>query len=89
MEKGKPHVAVELECPVHQEMRNVELEVNVFRRPDRSGLDVATCSEFLKAAGAPSCGKTCVHNLVARAIYEQEAERHREELALIGPNVIG
>ncbi len=89
MQTGKPHVAVELECPVHKELRDVEFDVNVFRRPEHHGLDVTRCSQFLDAAGGPSCGKTCVHHRVARAVHEAELERHRDELSEIGPNVLG
>lgn len=89
MEKQVPHVVTNLECPVHRSNREVEFAVNVFRDADHKGLGVETCSEFLGKQGAISCGKMCIHTPEAHSLHEAEAKKHREELAQIGPNVIG
>jgi hypothetical protein len=67
----------------------VEFGVNVFRGANHKGLDVEACSEFLESQGAVTCGKTCVHTDEARAIYEAEAKKHRDDLTTIGRNVLG
>jgi hypothetical protein len=89
MEMGKPHVVTDLECPVHKAQRQVEFDVNVFRGMNQKGLDVTACSEFLASQGGVTCGKMCVHTDEARCLYEKETEKHRDELAKIGKNVLG
>jgi hypothetical protein len=89
MEKGMPHVAVELECPVLQKKEEVGFDVNVFRSPGHGGLLVTECSEFLKDQGLVTCGQACVHTQEARELHEKETQIHREELHKIGPDVIG
>jgi len=89
MEKGMPHIVTNLECPILGESRQVELSVNVFRRPDHKGLDVEACSEFLESHGAVTCGKACIHTPEARRVHEEEGQKHQEELGHIGKNVIG
>jgi len=89
MEKTMPHVAVDLECPSLRESRQVEFAVNVFRGADHKGLEVEACSEFLGKHGTVTCGKMCIHTPEARRLHEEEAQKHLEELAHIGPNVIG
>ena len=88
MENRIPHGTIDLECPVHRESRQVEFAVNVFRDADHKGLEVEACSEFLGKQGAVMCGKTCIHTPEARRLHEEEARKHREELASIGPNII-
>jgi hypothetical protein len=89
MEKGMPHVATDLGCPNLRESRQVEFAVNVFRDADHKGLEVEACSEFVWGHGAVTCGQTCIHTPEARRLHEEEAKKHREELAQVGPNVIG
>ena len=89
MEKGKPHVMTELECPVLKKKEQVEFSVNVFRSPEHRGLDVTECSEFLHAQGLVTCGKDCMHSPEARALHKQAVQAHREELSEIGPDVVG
>jgi hypothetical protein len=89
METGKPHIVTDLECPFHKELHHVEFGVNVFRGMNHEGLDVTACSQFLASQGAVTCGKMCVHTDEARSLYEHEAEKHRDDLAKIGRNVLG
>jgi len=89
MAKGMPHVTTVLECPNLRENRQVELAVNVFRDADHKGLEVEACSEFVWGQGAVTCGQTCLHTPEAWRLHEKEAKKHREELAQIGPNVMG
>jgi len=89
MEKGKPHVHADLECPIIRQKREVELGVNVFRSVDHGGLDVTACSEFLQVTGTPTCGKDCLHTRESRELHEEYVEQHQRELGKIGPNVIG
>ena len=89
MEKGTPLKNAEVECPVLQQKREVDFEVNIFKASDRGGMHVRTCSEFLQESGAPTCGEDCVHGEQARALHEAELKKHREELAKIGRDVIG
>jgi hypothetical protein len=88
MEHRMPHGTTDLECPIHRDSRQVEFAVNVFRDADHKGLEVEACSEFLGKQGAVTCGKTCIHSPEARRLHEEEARKHREDLALIGPNII-
>jgi hypothetical protein len=88
MENRMPHGTTDVECPVHRESRQVEFAVNVFRDADHKGLDVEGCSEFLGKQGAVTCGKTCIHTPEARRLHGEEAKKHREELARIGPNIM-
>lgn len=89
MEKGKPHVATELMCPVLKKTEEVGFDVNVFRNPDHGGLEVTACSEFLAGLGAVTCGKDCIHTPEAREIHRQEVQKHLKDLSKIGRNVIG
>ena len=89
MDKGRPHVMTELECPVLKKKEQVEFSVNVFRSPEHRGLDVTKCSEFLDSKGLVTCGKDCIHGPEARELHKQEVQAHRQELSEIGPDVIG
>ncbi len=89
MNKQAPHVATDLECPTLKAKRHVEFAVNVFRDADVKGMEVETCSEFLGTHGKGSCGQACIHSQEAKRLHSEEAKKHREELAEIGPNVIG
>lgn len=88
MEKGMPHVAADLQCPVLEKKELVGFDVNVFRSPEHGGLHVTECSEFLKGKGIVTCGQDCVHTQEARELHAKEARLHREELRKIGPDVI-
>ena len=88
MEKGKPHVIIELGCPVLKKREEVGFDVNVFHGSEHGGLDVSACSEFLQGKGVVTCGKDCIHTPEARALYERETHKHQDELGKIGPNVI-
>ena len=89
MEKGTPVKNAEVECPVLKQKREVDFEVNIFRGSDHGGMHVRTCSEFLQESGTPTCGEDCVHGDKARALHEAEMQKHLDELAKIGRNVIG
>jgi hypothetical protein len=89
MEIGKPHVNVDLECPILRQKREVELEVNVFRSVEHGGLDVAACSEFLQGNCLPTCGKKCLHTQESYELHEKNVKKHQRELGEIGPNVVG
>ncbi len=89
MSKQTPHVTTNLECPIHQDDRKVEFAVNVFRDADHHGLEVEACSQFQGKDGQVTCDQHCKHTVTAHHIHEEEAKRHREELATIGQNVIG
>ncbi len=89
MEKGKPHRTTELQCPILKKKEDVGFDVNVFRSPEHGGLDVTACSEFLHGTGEVTCGKDCIHTPEARAMHEQEVQRHKQDLGKIGPDVVG
>lgn len=84
-----PHVSAILECPKLKQERQVEFDVNVFRRTDHHGVNVTGCSEFLHAVGVPTCGKDCIYTSEAEKVHETEVNKHRADLAKIGRNVIG
>ena len=86
MNTQAPRVVVDLTCPLHQDGRKVEFAVNVFRKAERHGLEVAACSEFQDSV---TCDKHCIHTTEAHHVHDQEAQKHREELSMIGRNVIG
>jgi hypothetical protein len=88
MEKGMPHVTVELDCPLLQKKEQVGLDVNVFRSPENGGLRVTECSEFPKDKRHVTCGQECVQTQEARELHEKEVTMHKEELRKIGPDVI-
>lgn len=87
MEKERPHVTTEMECPVLHKKETIGFDVNVFHGPDHGGLDVTTCSEFNH--GEVTCGKDCIHTQEARELHEKEVRKHQRELGKIGPNVLG
>lgn len=89
MANKMPLAATDLECPILTETRQVEFSVNVFRDTEHKGLEVETCSEFVGRHGAVTCTQTCIHSPEARRLHDKEVQKHREELAQIGPNVIG
>ncbi len=89
METGMPHVSINLECPHLKQERQVDFAVNVFRNPDLHGMNVTACSEFHHGAGAPPCHKDCIHTSEALEVHKTEVQKHLEDLAQIGPNVIG
>lgn len=89
MQKGKPHITTHLVCPLVQQIVEVGFDVNVFRAPERRGMDVTTCSEFLSGSGLATCGKDCVRTPEACELHEREVRKHQRDLAKIGPNVIG
>ncbi len=87
MEKEKPQVTIDLECPVLHKKEEVTFDVNVFHGAEHGGLDVAACSEF--GNGEVTCGKDCIHTTPqAHRLHEEEIRKHQHELAKIGPNVI-
>ncbi len=87
MEKRKPHVTAEMECPVLHKKEEVGLDVNVFHGAEEGGLDVTFCTEF--GTGEVTCGKDCIHTQEARALHNKEVRKHQGELKKIGPNVLG
>jgi len=89
MQKGKPHITTHLVCPLLHKMVKVGFDVNVFHAPERTGLDVTTCSEFLSGSGLVTCSKDCVRTPEAFELHENEIRKHKRELAKIGPKVIG
>ena len=89
MQKGKPHITTHLVCPLLQKIVEVGFDINVFRAPERRGLDVTTCSEFLSGSGLATCSKDCMRTPEAFELHEREVRKHQRELAKIGPNVIG
>jgi len=89
MEKGRPHVEADLDCPIFKTSRHVEFAVNVFRSAEDQGLVVDACSEFHGNHGVVACETPCTHTPEALRLHETEAQKHLEELALIGTNVIG
>ena len=89
MQKGKPHITTHLVCPLVQQRVEVGFDVNVFRAPERRGLDVTTCSEFLSGSGLVTCSKDCMRTPEAFKLHEKEIRKHQRKLAKIGPKVIG
>ncbi len=87
MEKERPHVEIQLECPVLHKEEEVGFDVNVFHGYDQGGLDVTACTEF--AHGEVACGKDCIRTQEARELHEKEVRKHQHELGKIGPNVLG
>ena len=87
MDKEKPHVTEEMECPILHKKEAIGFDVNVFHSPDHGGLDVASCSEF--GSGEVTCGKGCIHTRDAHELHEKEVCKHQGELGKIGPNVLG
>ena len=87
MEKEKPHVTENLECPVLHKKEEIGFDVNVFHGADRGGLDVTSCSEF--GHGEVTCGKDCIHTHEAHKLHEKAVQKHQGELGKIGPNVLG
>lgn len=87
MEKRKPHVTAEMECPVLHKKEEVGFDVNVFHGAGEGGLDVTFCTEF--GAGEVTCGKDCIHTQEARELHGKEVRKHQGELKKIGPNVLG
>ena len=87
MEKEKPHVTEEMECPILHKKETLGLDVNVFHSPDHGGLDVTACSEF--GSGTVTCGKDCIHTREAHELHDKEVRKHQGELGKIGPNVLG
>jgi hypothetical protein len=86
MEKEKPHVEAEMECPVLHKKEKIGFDVNVLRGPNHGGLDVTTCSEFNH--GEVTCGKYCIHTQEARELHEKEFQKFQRELVKIGLDVI-
>jgi hypothetical protein len=78
-----------MECPVRHKAVDIGFDVNVFRNPDRGGMDVSTCSEFCDGQGEVTCAKACARTSAAHEIFDREQGSHARELALIGPNVLG
>lgn len=89
IQKGKPHITTHLVCPLLKNRVEVGFDVNVFRAPERRGLDVTTCSQFLSGTGQVTCGKDCVRTPEAFELHEKEIRKHQRKLAKIGPKVIG
>ncbi len=87
MEKRKPHVTREIECPVLHKKEEVGFDVNVFHGAGNGGLEVTFCTEF--GPGEVTCGKDCIHTREAHEIHEKEVRKHQRELKKIGPNVLG
>ena len=87
MEKEKPQVTTDMECPVLHKQEAIGFDVNVFHGADHGGLDVSSCTEF--GHGAVTCGKDCIHTQKARELHQQEVCKHQGELGKIGPNVLG
>ena len=87
MEKRKPHVTTEMECPVLHKEEEIGFDVNVFHGADHGGLDVTFCTEF--GPGEVTCGKDCIHTQEARELHDKEVRKHQGELKKIGPNVLG
>lgn len=87
MEKRKPHVTTEMECPVLHKEEEIGFDVNVFHDAEHGGLDVTFCAEF--GHDEVTCGKDCIHTQAARELHEKEVRKHQRELAKIGPYVLG
>jgi len=84
-----PEVQAHVQCPNLKEKRHVDFEINVFRGPEKGGVEVTGCSEFLAGKDAITCGQDCIHTQKAHEIHQREVEKHQDELGKIGRNVIG
>ncbi len=86
MEQGKPRKTITLFCETLGLVEEVELGINIFRKPEGVGAEIVHCSQF--GSGAVTCTQFCKHGQEVKDTHQAEQAVHLAELKKIGPNVI-
>ncbi|MFQ5780746.1 MAG: hypothetical protein ACE5HN_08180 [Nitrospiria bacterium] len=80
----RPLFKVKTICPEMDKEEEVGIFVNIFKDPEKGGLDVKTCSKFFRVGGPVTCKKGCLCMKEARDLAEREFQKHQRDLLKVG-----